>query len=684
MKPSRDRAVFQRTRVMPVATTQRARSHRQGQKVWRRCCWKSWTTIPGTPGPGASRASSADWRRDGHGHRHRGRGRGAVAGPRARPAGVRHRGAGAGLAAADRADRGRGGALGPAPGPGPRLHRRPGDRPVLGRAPAGAGTPVGGGRCSLARACSGSAAVGLDWVLWITGAVLGLGTACSIPYLMMTRHDIGADAAFGGWLMPVAAPMTAAATGALLVPLPAGQARLTLLLACYAMFGISLCWPRCSSSRRSGPAGPAQGGRGGLGADAVDHARPVRPWAPRSAAWARTPPVLPAPYRYGAPPWPACCTASRCGDSPCCGWCWRPRSPCAPPAPGRRAAGLAGGGGEDSVLCPWPSAARRGPGARPGLGDRGRAGRARLVRRQRAVGRPEAQRVGEGLAALAHLLTGVDVEQPDVSSSAPAPAPRRRPGGLARGAGPSSATTRATSWVATGKAGDLRAPRPAAPSRPRAGCRQSSSIAQVRSGSAEAPRPPAGAARRRARPASLAVAGPDVERGAAARVPGRVPGGADVRLDPADPATCGPPRRRRPRPPRGPGPTSPPARGRRPARRRPGAAAGRAARPPAAATPRPRAPRSTGSDGRGHDAWPARPGPEDQPQLEQGRRRRTRGRCCGAAPGAGPGSSVVRSSGSSSLSGLASRTARPARVFRGQRSAPASAAERTARLSTST
>ncbi|HEY2279780.1 MAG TPA: TDT family transporter [Streptosporangiaceae bacterium] len=109
-------------------------------------------------------------------------------------------------------------------------------------APPQALNTVGAGALLLGPSVLGSAAaVGLDWVLWIAGAALGLVTACWIPYLMMTRHDIGADAAFGGWLMPVAAPMTAAATGALLVPhAPAGQARLTLLLACYAMFGMSL------------------------------------------------------------------------------------------------------------------------------------------------------------------------------------------------------------------------------------------------------------------------------------------------------------------------------------------------------------------------------------------------------------------------------------------------------------
>jgi tellurite resistance protein TehA-like permease len=57
----------------------------------------------------------------------------------------------------------------------------------------------------------------------------------------MTDHHVADDSAFGGWLMPVVPPMVSAATGAALVPhLPPGQARLTLLLACYAMFGMSL------------------------------------------------------------------------------------------------------------------------------------------------------------------------------------------------------------------------------------------------------------------------------------------------------------------------------------------------------------------------------------------------------------------------------------------------------------
>lgn len=87
----------------------------------------------------------------------------------------------------------------------------------------------------------GRAAVDLDWVLWSTGTVTGLLTAAVIPYLAFTRHTYQPESAFGGWLMPIVPPMVSASTGALLVPhAAAGQARETLLLGCYAMFGLSL------------------------------------------------------------------------------------------------------------------------------------------------------------------------------------------------------------------------------------------------------------------------------------------------------------------------------------------------------------------------------------------------------------------------------------------------------------
>jgi tellurite resistance protein TehA-like permease len=123
-----------------------------------------------------------------------------------------------------------------------RLHA--GD-PVMAQffgAPPMALLTVGAGALLLGRRLIGAeAALDVDWVLWSLGTVLGLVTACAVPYLMVTRHRFAPDAAFGGWLMLVVPPMVSAATGALLVPrAPAGQVRLALFLGCYAMLGLGL------------------------------------------------------------------------------------------------------------------------------------------------------------------------------------------------------------------------------------------------------------------------------------------------------------------------------------------------------------------------------------------------------------------------------------------------------------
>jgi tellurite resistance protein TehA-like permease len=157
-------------------------------------------------------------------------------------------------------------------------------------------------------------AVDADWALWLPGTALGLVTACWIPYLMMTRHSIGADAAFGGWLMPVVPPMVSAATGALLIPhVASAQGRLTLLLACYAMFGISLfasviiitqIWSRLVQHKAGsavmvptlwivlGPLGQSVTAAGNLGTQAA-HVLPA-PYAAGAAVFA---------LLYGVPTW---------------------------------------------------------------------------------------------------------------------------------------------------------------------------------------------------------------------------------------------------------------------------------------------------------------------------------------------------------------------------------------------
>ena len=101
---------------------------------------------------------------------------------------------------------------------------------------------VGAGALLLGRDWIGPrAAVDVDWVLWLAGTAGGLVCAAAIPYLLFTRHRVRSDSAFGGWLMPIVPPMVSASTGALLIPYAQqGQERLTLLVCCYAMFGLSL------------------------------------------------------------------------------------------------------------------------------------------------------------------------------------------------------------------------------------------------------------------------------------------------------------------------------------------------------------------------------------------------------------------------------------------------------------
>ncbi|MEU1515788.1 TDT family transporter [Streptomyces sp. NPDC005811] len=99
---------------------------------------------------------------------------------------------------------------------------------------------VGAGALSVGRDWLGTGpAVVLDAVLFGAGTVVALAAAVGVPYLMAVRHH-GAEPT-PVWLLPLVAPMVSAASGPALVPyLPPGQARATLLLACLALFGLSL------------------------------------------------------------------------------------------------------------------------------------------------------------------------------------------------------------------------------------------------------------------------------------------------------------------------------------------------------------------------------------------------------------------------------------------------------------
>ncbi|MEU9116904.1 TDT family transporter [Streptomyces sp. NPDC048483] len=101
---------------------------------------------------------------------------------------------------------------------------------------------VGAGTLAVGRDVLGAqTALAADTVLWILGTLVGVTAAAAIPYLMVTRHRIEPGSATPVWILPLVAPMVSAATGpALVAHLPAGQERVAMLLACYAMFGMSL------------------------------------------------------------------------------------------------------------------------------------------------------------------------------------------------------------------------------------------------------------------------------------------------------------------------------------------------------------------------------------------------------------------------------------------------------------
>lgn len=119
------------------------------------------------------------------------------------------------------------------------------DNPVMAHfygAPAMALLTVGTGALLVGTPVLGEPlALLIAFTLWTAGTVFGLVTAVLVPYRAFTSHEVAADSAFGGWLMPVVPPMVSAATGPLLLPhLPAGQWQLTLQVACTMMFGLSL------------------------------------------------------------------------------------------------------------------------------------------------------------------------------------------------------------------------------------------------------------------------------------------------------------------------------------------------------------------------------------------------------------------------------------------------------------
>jgi len=120
-------------------------------------------------------------------------------------------------------------------------HHDPAMAPFYG-APPMAMMTVGSGALLVGEHVIGlGAGVRVDEILWAAGTVSGLICTIAVPYLMFTEHQLDERDVTAAWLLPVVPPMVSALAGAgLIAHLPGGQDRLELLLACLAMFGMSL------------------------------------------------------------------------------------------------------------------------------------------------------------------------------------------------------------------------------------------------------------------------------------------------------------------------------------------------------------------------------------------------------------------------------------------------------------
>ncbi|MFI1827820.1 C4-dicarboxylate ABC transporter [Streptomyces sp. NPDC020412] len=100
---------------------------------------------------------------------------------------------------------------------------------------------VAAGALSVGRDVLGPTAVPVAAALFAVGSALAVTVAVAVPYLLVVRHRPAPGTATPVWLLPLVAPMVAAAVGPLLaLHLPDGEGRRTLLAASLGLFGMSL------------------------------------------------------------------------------------------------------------------------------------------------------------------------------------------------------------------------------------------------------------------------------------------------------------------------------------------------------------------------------------------------------------------------------------------------------------
>ncbi|MDO8184927.1 C4-dicarboxylate ABC transporter [Conexibacter sp. JD483] len=85
------------------------------------------------------------------------------------------------------------------------------------------------------------AALAVAAVMWSTGTIGGLVAVWAVPRWLRNHPDSRLDDVYATWLLPVVPPLVSATSGAALIArAPAGPLRTGLLLACCALFALSI------------------------------------------------------------------------------------------------------------------------------------------------------------------------------------------------------------------------------------------------------------------------------------------------------------------------------------------------------------------------------------------------------------------------------------------------------------
>lgn len=86
----------------------------------------------------------------------------------------------------------------------------------------------------------GEGAVPLAHALWWVDAVLAVGVALLVPYVMLTRQDHGAERITPVWLLPIVGPEVTAAGGGVLAPHLAPEAAQAVVSVGYGLWALSV------------------------------------------------------------------------------------------------------------------------------------------------------------------------------------------------------------------------------------------------------------------------------------------------------------------------------------------------------------------------------------------------------------------------------------------------------------